>query len=86
MEQDGEGARQEFGGPDEEWGSRVSAGQTGLGVEPVLCTGGVHGVRAAVRGEGKKLIFPVIYVVREVINYTVRSLEGFVVNREIDST
>lgn len=53
-EQDGEGAHQEFGGPDEEWGSWVSAGQTRLGVEPVLCTGGVHGVRTTVRGEGKK--------------------------------
>lgn len=64
MEQDREGARQELGGPDEEWGSWVSASQKGMGVEPVLRTGGVHGVRSAVRGEGKKLIFPVIYSVK----------------------
>lgn len=56
-EQDGKGARQELGGPNEEWGSWISAGQKGLGVEPVLCTGGVHGVRSAVRGQGKKKIF-----------------------------
>lgn len=74
-EQDGEGARQELGGPYEEWGSRISAGQKGLGVEPVLCTGGVYGVRPAVRGQGKELYFSVIYGVQEVINHIVRSLE-----------
>lgn len=57
-EQDREGARQELGGPDEEWGGWISTGQKGLGVEPVLCTGGVHGVRPAVCGQGKKPYFP----------------------------
>lgn len=76
-EQDGKGAHQELGGPNEEWGSWISAGQKGLGVEPVLCTGGVHGVRSAVRGQGKKLLFffpTVIYGAAEVINHIVRSL------------
>lgn len=53
-EQDREGTRQELGGPNEEWGSWISTGQKGLGVEPVLCTGGVHGVRSTVRGQGKR--------------------------------
>lgn len=57
MEQDGEGACQELGGPDEECGNWFSARQKGLGVEPVLRTGGVHGVRATVRGEGKTPVF-----------------------------
>lgn len=52
-EQEGEGARQERRGPDEEWGEQISTGQKGLGVEPVLCAGGIHGVRPAVRGQGK---------------------------------
>lgn len=75
-EQDGQGARQELGGPNEEWGGWISTGQKGLGLEPVLCTGGVHGVWPAVRGQGKKsLIFSsFFYGVGEVINHTVRSL------------
>ncbi len=73
-EQDGEGARQEFGGPDEEWGGWISAGQEGLGVEPVLCAGGVHGVRPAVRGQGKKPYFSSFYGAGEDINHIVRSL------------
>lgn len=43
-------------------------------MEPVLCAGGVHGVRPAVRGQGKSLIFPVICGAVEVINHIVRSL------------
>lgn len=53
--QDGRaGARQGFGGPDEKWTGRIAAGQERLGVEPVLCAGGVHGLRTAVCGEGKE--------------------------------
>lgn len=76
-EQDGEGARQELGGPDEEWGRWISAGQEGLGVEPVLCAGGVHGVRPAVRGQGKErkeTYFPRLFMAWEsVVNHKVRS-------------
>lgn len=43
-------------------------------MEPVLCIGGVHGVRPAVRGQGKKPYFSSFYGVGEVINHIVRSL------------
>lgn len=75
-EQDGEGARQELGGPDEEWGGWISTCQEGLGVEPVLRAGGVHGVRPAVRGQGTKphFFYPVFYGEGEVINHIVKEL------------
>lgn len=52
-EQGGARARAQLGRPGEEWAVWIPAGQEGLGLEPVLRAGGVHGLRAAVCGQGK---------------------------------
>lgn len=43
-EQDGEGAAQEPDGTQETWHDGSSQSQERMGVEPVLCSRGIHGI------------------------------------------
>lgn len=49
----GKRAPQKSEGPEEAWHAWALSSQTGLGLEPVLCPGGIHGDGSTIHREGK---------------------------------